>query len=591
MWKTNLITFLTASLQRKLMLAFMVLVTVVMSAGGIYLLRNQQQSASAALEAHAVHMTQMLSKTLAVPLWNIDLKSIHDQLEMVMADPEIYSVALYQREQNQPLASKKRDGQAVAGIACNAPVIYERDQPPSATELGSVRLVYTRYYMYQAVERTRMGIVAAMLLLLASLSLATYVLLRRMVQKPIGELLAMTQRVADGDLDVRIPVLSRDDIGLLSEKLNHMTDRLKQTMDGLGKSERKYKRINETLEVRIQERTDELRLLLHSVGEGIFGVDAAGRVTFINPAALNMLGFSESEMTGKGVHDLIHHSRKDGSRYPDEDCPMYASFTRAVTNHVTDEVLWCKDGGSFPVEYSSMPIIKDGKVLGAVVTFYDITERKQVNDKLEKSAAALRNQVGELSKARKSMLNILEDLKETRKEAESAAHKINAMSQAVVDALMMINGQGLVQFWNQGAEKLFGYTAEEAMGMNFHEMVVPPELREKAQAGMGNFAATGQGVVFGATIQTTAVNRSGLIFPVEVSISPFQVDDAWFAVGTVRDITERNQAENELKAHIEDLERFSRLTINREEKMIQLKEEINTLLEQTGKEKKYKIVA
>ena len=119
----------------------------------------------------------------------------------------------------------------------------------------------------------------------------------------------------------------------------------------------------------IRQSEESKRLLLHAAGEGIFGVDATGQVTFVNPAALRMLGFAEEEMLGQSVHALIHHSHKDGSNYPVEDCPMYASYTKAAESHVTDEVLWRKDGSSFPVEYSSTPITKDGKVMGAVVTF------------------------------------------------------------------------------------------------------------------------------------------------------------------------------------------------------------------------------
>ncbi|MFZ4437088.1 MAG: PAS domain S-box protein [Syntrophales bacterium] len=200
-------------------------------------------------------------------------------------------------------------------------------------------------------------------------------------------------------------------------------------------------------------------------------------------------------------------------------------------------------------------------------------------------------QIAELGKARKATLNILEDLEVSRKETEATAHKMDAMSQAVNDAMVMIDGQGKVMFWNQAAERLFGYTAAEAIGMDFHAMVVSAEDQEKAHAGLRQFSATGEGVVFGATIQTTAINRAGLTFPVEVNLSSFELGEKWFAVGTVRDITERKQAEKNLKDRMEEMERFSRLTIDREKKMIQLKEEINTLLEQTGKEKKYKIVS
>jgi diguanylate cyclase (GGDEF)-like protein/PAS domain S-box-containing protein len=132
----------------------------------------------------------------------------------------------------------------------------------------------------------------------------------------------------------------------------------------------------------IRQSEESKSLLLHAAGEGIFGVDAAGQVTFINPAALRMLGFSAEEMMGQSVHGLIHHSHGDGSNYAVEECPMYASYTKAIDSHVIDETLWRKDGSSFPVEYSCMPITKDGKVMGAVVTFRDVTERKQSEEKI-----------------------------------------------------------------------------------------------------------------------------------------------------------------------------------------------------------------
>jgi len=176
------------------------------------------------------------------------------------------------------------------------------------------------------------------------------------------------------------------------------------------------------------------------------------------------------------------------------------------------------------------------------------------------------------------------------RERERSEHKIKAMSQAVDDALVMIDSRGKVLFWNQAAENLFGYSAAEAMGMDFHEMAVPAEGREKAHTAMRQFAVTGQGVLFGAARETTAINRSGETFPVEGNLSPFQVDNEWFAVVTVRNVTDRKKAEAELKEYVADLERFKRLVIGREERMIQLKEEINGLTEKLGGEKKYKIV-
>ena len=167
---------------------------------------------------------------------------------------------------------------------------------------------------------------------------------------------------------------------------------------------------------------------------------------------------------------------------------------------------------------------------------------------------------------------------------------LSAMSKAIEDALVMLDSQGRVRFWNPAAEKLFGYTAAEAQGLNLHEIVVPAELREKAHEGMKKFATTGEGHLLGANLEAEALNRSGQAFPVDLAISSFQVDGEWFAVGTARDITERKRAEAEMKQHVEDLERFNQLTIGREERMIQLKAEINKILEELGRGPKYRVV-
>jgi PAS domain S-box-containing protein len=129
----------------------------------------------------------------------------------------------------------------------------------------------------------------------------------------------------------------------------------------------------------------------------------------------------------------------------------------------------------------------------------------------------------------------------------ASEHKIKAMSQAVDDALIMLDSQGKVLFWNPAAEKLFGYTASEALGLDFHSMAAPEQFREKARLGLKEFARGGQGRILGVTTEIEARDRAGRLFPVEVSISSFQVDDEWFSVGTVRDISARKRAEEALQ--------------------------------------------
>ncbi len=128
--------------------------------------------------------------------------------------------------------------------------------------------------------------------------------------------------------------------------------------------------------------SNHLRLLLESSGEGIYGIDVDGRCTFINKAAARALGYEAEEAVGQSMHNLIHHSHQDGSPYPVEDCPIYRAFRSGAGCRVDSEVMWRKDGTSFPAEYTSRPILEDDLVKGAVVTFTDITERKATEAEL-----------------------------------------------------------------------------------------------------------------------------------------------------------------------------------------------------------------
>jgi len=156
------------------------------------------------------------------------------------------------------------------------------------------------------------------------------------------------------------------------------------------------KRIRESL----RESEEKSRLLLESVGEGIFGVDLDGKVAFINPAASRMLGYGPEKLIGHDVHEKIHHSQADGSAYPKRKCPMHLTHADGTEHLIADEVLWRKDGSSFPVEYTSMPVKKDGQVVGAVVTFMDITERKH----MEQAILTAKEKAEEATRAKSDFL-------------------------------------------------------------------------------------------------------------------------------------------------------------------------------------------
>jgi diguanylate cyclase (GGDEF)-like protein/PAS domain S-box-containing protein len=136
-----------------------------------------------------------------------------------------------------------------------------------------------------------------------------------------------------------------------------------------------------------RRRSEASLLILEAAGEGIYGIDRNGLTTFANPAAEALTGWNAGELIGKPQHATIHHSHADGTNYAVESCPIYGALHDGVVHHCDTEVFWRKDGTSFPVAYTSTPILRDGRPDGAVVVFQDVTRRKRREAwELEKSA-------------------------------------------------------------------------------------------------------------------------------------------------------------------------------------------------------------
>lgn len=128
--------------------------------------------------------------------------------------------------------------------------------------------------------------------------------------------------------------------------------------------------------------SDELyRELLESAADGIYGLDANGYVTFVNPAARRMTGWSIDDLRGRTQHSMVHHSHADGTEYPRDQCPIYAALSDGRVHKRDDEVFWRKDGTSFPVAYTSSPVFRDGKPAGAVIIFRALPRQTSALDR------------------------------------------------------------------------------------------------------------------------------------------------------------------------------------------------------------------
>ena len=136
---------------------------------------------------------------------------------------------------------------------------------------------------------------------------------------------------------------------------------------------------NETVFEEIERQN---KLLLGAVGDGIYGVDVHGNATFVNEAAEKILGWKKSELIGKNMHEVCHHSYETGEHYHRHTCPIYAAFQDGEIHSVDDEVFWNNKGQAIPIEYKSTPLTDNGVLIGAVVIFRDISQRKSIQNEL-----------------------------------------------------------------------------------------------------------------------------------------------------------------------------------------------------------------
>ena len=197
------------------------------------------------------------------------------------------------------------------------------------------------------------------------------------------------QPLAAGANEVRIErTLLRRDGTKLPVEVN-----IRVMRDKTGKTISTYSILRDITERKLAEaeihRLQRSRdLILNSAGEGIYGLDLDGNTAFANPATAHMIGFDVEQLIGRSAHDILHHSKPDGTPYPREDCPIHSGQNHGLPNHDFNEVFWRKDGTSFPVEYVSTPMIEDDELMGTVVVFRDATLQKEVESTFRKAKEA-----------------------------------------------------------------------------------------------------------------------------------------------------------------------------------------------------------
>ena len=215
--------------------------------------------------------------------------------------------------------------------------------------------------------------------------------------------------------------------------------------------------LNSALAIRSQETEDarqKIELILASAGEGVCGVDAEGKIIFINRAGREMFGWEEGYGIGANLHALTHHHHADGQEFPVRECPISATIHDAKERHVRDDCYWRLDGSSFSVEYTVSALAKDGKVSGAVNVFRDITERKKGE--------------AELEAYRRNLESLVEERTSALVETEArASHLLDSSA----GGLYGIDRSGQITFINPAACSMLGYNAEQLIGQSAHEVL------------------------------------------------------------------------------------------------------------------------
>ena len=281
-------------------------------------------------------------------------------------------------------------------------------------------------------------------------------------------------------------------------------------------------RVQAATEDEVRQRQQSLQRLLDSAAEGLYGVDMAGRCTFINRAALQMLGYgAAAELLGRDMHALIHHAHADGALRSAGQSRITQSYREQRELHVADEVFWRRDGTSFPVEYWSHPMM-DEQLHGAVVTFFDISDRLQLQ-------AALRQ--GEIRMA--------------------------GLVDAVNDGVLSIDGDERIVLFNRAAERLFGVPSHEAIGSAVQRFLPRRPNQVHGERIQQLLDTQVQARSHGAVLELTGRRADGQEFALEASLSRLDAQPGPLVTVVLRDGTHLQMARAERQAR-EALEASSR---------------------------------
>ncbi len=266
-------------------------------------------------------------------------------------------------------------------------------------------------------------------------------------------------------------------------------------------------------EMALKESEEQHRAIIESTSEGCWAIDSNNITIDVNDSLCKMLGYTREEMIGKSPLEFV--DEENAKIFISQAQPIPNVFNRryeiTLKSKLNEDV--------FVIVNSTTLYDKDGIVIKSFAFVTDIT--KQEKDK-----------------------QLLYESEE----------KFKAISSSANDGIVLMDNVGNVSYWNKAAEKIFGYSEDEIIGKNLHELLTPQKYRDVQNKAFAHFRNTGKGDALGKTIEIEAIRKGGEVFPIELSLSPLKINGLWNAVGMVKDITERKQIEQVLKERERDLQ-------------------------------------
>jgi PAS domain S-box-containing protein len=528
------------------------IITLVLVAGlslGVNFILSSRK-AKAELEARAEEYISALADALKVPLWNYSEETI-ETICTSYAQNEFIAKLLVEDQKGAEIFKKEKVDQRLV-VSRSKDIFYEGNL------IGRVHIGLASGYHTAVNRQLFQSFSLTIIIMIGALLVMTGVLLRQFLKKPMSRFIKMVDAYAAGESDAFKQGISYSEFHPLIDVLDDMGEKVASQM-------RSIRKLNEDLEKRVAERTVELRKLSRATEnspDSVVVTDKNGTIEYVNPTFSDVTGYSAKEAIGQNPRIL-----KSGN-LPDS---FYKDLWDTILSGKTwrGELLNRKKNAEEFWESTSISAIKneEGEITHFVAVKQDITDRKKAEEIVKNSEQRL-------------------------------AQIINFLP----DPTWVIDSEGKVVTWNQAMENLTGIAAEKMVGKGNYEYALPfygerrPVLIDLVREWNSEYekkylSIKKEGNNLVSESHHPNLGDGGIYLSGIASLIYDADGQVAGAIESLRDTTERKHLEEEMRRNLEELERFNKLAIGREIKMIRLKQEVNELMIQLGEVERYKIVS